>query len=62
MVSFHTNLDKPLLPLAAPSQNPVLLSVSFILVMIIDFIIPARKEISKETTAQGPKGRQGLVD
>lgn len=60
MVSHGTNVDKVLLPLTARFPNPILPSVSFILVMIINFIIPAGKEISKETTAQRSKGRQGL--
>lgn len=56
MVSLDTNIDKVLLPLTARSPNPILPSVSFILVMIVDFIIPAGKDISKQTTAQKSKG------
>lgn len=52
MVSLGTNVDKVLPPLTARFPNPILPSVSFILVMIIDFIIPAGKDISKLTTAQ----------
>lgn len=60
MVSHGTHVDKVLLPLTARFPNPMLSSVSFILVMIIDFIIPAGKDISKQTTAQRSHGRQGL--